>query len=220
MNRSAARTPATLLLGVLLAAPLGAAGSAATAVCASSLEQQVLGLVNAERAALGRPALLLDVRLTAAARRHVDDMRAGCFLSHTGSDGSSASARMAETGYAGGLGEVAAAGSWPYPPQQVVSSWMASPGHRNILMNTNARHLGIAYADYAPGCLLQGYAFYAGGFWVGTSGDGADSELLDSSCCAAPGGEPVCVPEPASTASGAAALLALTMGRRIRAHAE
>lgn len=218
MNRSAARTQATLLLGLLLAVPLGAAGSAAPAVCTSSLEQQVLGLVNLERAALGRPALLLDVRLTAAARRHADDMRASCFLSHTGSDGSSASARMAETGYAGGLGEVAAAGSWPYPPQQVVSSWMASPGHRNILMNTNARHLGMAYAGDAAGCLLQDYEFYAGGFWVGTTGDGADSEFLDTSCCPAPGGDPVCVPEPSATAGGAAALLALALCRRVRAH--
>ena len=220
MNRSTARTQATLLLGLLLAVPLAAAGSAATAVCASSLEQQVLGLVNLERADLGRPALLLDVRLTAAARRHVEDMRAGCFLSHTGSDGSSASARMAETGYAGGLGEVAAAGSWPYPPQQVVGSWMSSPGHRNILMSTNARHLGMAYAGGTPGCLLQGYAFYAGGFWVGTTGDGADSEFLDESCCSAPGGDPVCVPEPAATAGGAAAMLALAIWRRVRTRSE
>lgn len=217
-RRAGSRGPA-LVLGLLLAGSSAVAASDAVAVCAGPTEELALGLVNAERAALGRAALGLDVRLTAAARRHAEDLRAGCFLSHTGSDGSSASTRMAEAGYVGGLGEVAAAGSWPYPPQQVVNSWMASSGHRNILMSTGARHLGLAYAELPQGCLLQGYAFYAGGFWVGTTGSGADSEFLDTVCCPQPGSEALCVPEPAAAAGGGAALLALAGMRRRRPRA-
>lgn len=199
---------ATLALALaLLAPPAGAVEP--EAACASDVERQVLALVNAERAALGRAPLALDVRLTAAARRHAEDMRDACFLSHTGSDGSSPFARMADAGYAGGMGEVAAAGSWPYPPQSVVSSWMDSSGHRAILVNANARHLGMGYAARLPACPLQGYGFPAGGFWAGTTGNAPDSEFLDERCCPTPGGPPLCVPEPAAAAGGAAAALAL-----------
>lgn len=153
-----------LLLGLLAPA---AARAQVEAVCASGAEREVLALVNAERAALGRPPLALDVRLTAAARRHAEDMRDGCFLSHTGSDGSSPFERMAEAAYPDGIGEVAAAGSFPYPPGQVVDSWMESSGHRAILVDLQARHLGMGRADRPAGCLLE---FQGQGFWAGASG--------------------------------------------------
>jgi uncharacterized protein YkwD len=204
-------------LALALLAPAAVPAAAEPeASCATDHERQVLALVNAERAALGRAALALDVRLTAAARRHSEDMRDVCFLSHTGSDGSSAHARMDEAGYADGMGEVAAAGSWPYPPGQVVGSWMGSSGHRAILVNTTARHLGMAYADRPAGCLLQAYDFWAGGFWTGTTGDGADSEFLDDECCPTPGGAPVCVPEPGAAAGASAAVAALAALRARR----
>lgn len=205
-----------LVLGLLAPA---AARAQVEAVCASGAEREVLALVNAERAALGRPPLTLDVRLTAAARRHAEDMRDGCFLSHTGSDGSSPFERMAEAAYPDGIGEVAAAGSFPYPPGQVVDSWMESSGHRAILVDLQARHLGMGRADRPAGCLLefQGQGFWAGGFWAGTTGDGPDSEFLDEACCPVPGGAPVCVPEPAAAARAAVAalLLAALRARRI-----
>lgn len=200
----------SLALLLTLLAP-AAARAQVEAACASSAERQVLALVNAERAALGRLPLALDVRLTAAARRQAEDMRDGCFLSHTGSDGSSPFVRMAEAGYPDGIGEVAAVGSFPYPPAQVVDSWMDSSGHRAILVATRARHLGMGYADRPAGCLLTfgDQSFWAGGFWTGTTGDGPDSEFLDEVCCPTPGGAPVCVPEPSAAAGAAAAALGL-----------
>ena len=215
MTKRAAWLGAGLLLAAVgLARPDPAAALAA--VGASAAEHEVLARVNAERAALGHPALALDVRLTAAARRHAEDMRDGCFLSHTGSDGSSASSRMSGAGYPAGLGEVAAAGSWPYPPSQVVSSWMASPGHRSILMSASARHLGMGYAARVPGCPLQGHGFQAGGFWTGTTGKGPDSEFLDAACCPVPDGAPICVLEPGASAAAGAAGFALASLRRWR----
>jgi hypothetical protein len=205
-----------LALALALLAPAAARGAEPEAACATEAERQVLALVNGERAALGRAALAFDVRLTAAARRHAEDMRDVCFLAHTGSDGSSPFVRMSEAGYPDGMGEVAAAGSWPYPPGQVVGSWMNSAGHRAILVNTSARHLGMGYADRPAGCLLQGYDFWAGGFWTGTTGDASDSEYLDESCCPVPGGEPLCVPEPAAGAGAAIAALALSAARARR----
>lgn len=202
----AASAGALLAVAVALAPAAPARAQEPAAACATEAERQVLGLVNVERTALGRPPLVLDVRLTAAARRHAADMRDACFLAHTGSDGSSAFTRMADAGYPNGMGEVAAAGSWPYPPSSVVTSWMNSSGHRAILVNTNARHLGMAYASRTPGCPLQGYGFTAGGFWTGTTGNAVDSEFLDDHCCPTPGGAPLCVPEPGAAGGAAAAL--------------
>ena len=206
-----------LALGIALLAPGGAVHAGAPeAVCASDLERQVLSLVNAERALLGRPALDLDVRLNAAARRHAADMRDGCFLSHTGSDGSSPRQRMTEAGYPDGMAEVAAAGSWPYPPGTVVDSWMGSAAHRAILVNTGASHLGMGYADRPASCRIELYQFPAGGFWAGVTGDAPDSEYLDEACCPVPGGEPLCVPEPDAAAGAASAALALAAARMRR----
>jgi uncharacterized protein YkwD len=206
-----------LALSVALLAPAAAVrADEPDAACASELERQVLSLVNAERARLGRPALDFDVRLTAAARRHAADMRDGCFLAHTGSDGSSPRQRMAEAGYPDGMAEVAAAGSWPFPPGMVVDSWLDSPAHRAILTNTDARHLGMGYADRPASCRIEAYQFSAGGFWAGVTGDAPDSEYLDEACCPVPGGEPVCVPEPDAAAGAASAALALAATRMRR----
>lgn len=215
----APRLTRPLALALALLAP-AAAHAQVEAACASVGEREVLALVNEERTALGRPTLAFDVRLTAAARRHAEDMRDACFLSHTGSDGSSPDARMSAAGYPNGMGEVAAAGSFPYPPSSVFDSWMGSSGHRAILVSVEARHLGMGYADRPSGCLLefQSQSFWAGGFWTGTTGDAPDSEFLDDACCPTPGGAPVCVPEPAAALGSCAAALALAaLGTRRRA---
>jgi len=73
VDRRAATLRFALALA-LLAPGAAARASEAEAVCANDLERRVLALVNAERAALGRPRLALDVRLNAAARRHAEDL--------------------------------------------------------------------------------------------------------------------------------------------------
>jgi uncharacterized protein YkwD len=66
-----------LALTALLAAP-------AYAACPSSFEDQVLDLVNVERAKKKLAPLSHDERLLEAARRHSTDMADGNFLDHTG----------------------------------------------------------------------------------------------------------------------------------------
>jgi len=207
VDRRAATLRFALALA-LLAPGAAARASEAEAVCANDLERRVLALVNAERAALGRPRLALDVRLNAAARRHAEDLHDGCFLAHTGSDGSSPQMRMAESDYPDGMSEVAATGTWPFPPDWVVDAWMDSPGHRAALTDARARHLGMSYADGSADCPK--------GFWVGTTGDGPDSEFLDEVCCPTPGGAPACVPEPGAGLRSAAVALALGLAAAAR----
>jgi len=66
------------------------------------------------------------------------------FFSHTGKDGSSLASRISATGYQfSAAAENIAAG--PSTPEQVVSSWMNSSGHRANILNPNLKEIGISY---------------------------------------------------------------------------
>jgi uncharacterized protein YkwD len=87
----------------------------------------------------------LSVALARAARAHARDMAAHNFFEHTGSDGSSPTVRLARTGYRWRLaGENIAYG--PESPEEVVSGWLASPGHCANIMASGFTEMGVAYA--------------------------------------------------------------------------
>lgn len=90
-----------------------------------------------------------DARLTAAAQRHADDMLQNHAYSHTGSDGSSPRARMADAGYGslGSTGEIVywATGS-AATADGALDFWMQSPGHRAIILNCGFTAGGFATA--------------------------------------------------------------------------
>ncbi len=120
----------------------------------TDFENQVLTLVNQKRAAGATcggvakpavPALTLDTKLRCAARFHSKDMASKNFFSHTGSNGSTFSARIDNAGYLwSSAGENIAAGQTT--PANVVAGWMTSTGHCNNIMNGNFKHLGVGYA--------------------------------------------------------------------------
>lgn len=116
----------------------------------SPYEQQVLDLVNQQRAARGLPALRVDSRLVTAARRHNDLMAQKSQLSHQLSgerplcSGGPNDDRYDEVGYAWiACGENVAAGQTT--PQEVVDAWMNSAGHRDNILNSSFRDIGIAH---------------------------------------------------------------------------
>ena len=109
-----------------------------------NFEQQVIGLINRERAAWGLAPLHVDDRLMRVAQRHSQDMAANNFVSHIGSDGSSPWDRIRREDYplAAG-GETIAAG---YPdPSSVVAGWKGSLPHWSILMG-EYQDIGVGYA--------------------------------------------------------------------------
>ncbi|MFN8475674.1 MAG: CAP domain-containing protein [Anaerolineae bacterium] len=138
------------ILGLAALAVLGAAlvGSHVTpADSAPSYEQQVLDLINQQRAAHGLPALTVDPRLAEAARAHNQLMAQRDKASHQ-LDGEAAictdNDRLNAHGYAWTFcAENVAAGQ--ADPQQVVNDWMNSEGHRENILNPNARQTGIAF---------------------------------------------------------------------------
>ncbi|MCP2342215.1 sigma-70 family RNA polymerase sigma factor [Actinomadura rupiterrae] len=113
------------------------------------VEQQVISLVNAQRAKNGCGPVHADPRLHSAAQKHSDDMAARHFFDHTNPDGKGPGERITAAGYPwSAWAENIAAGS-PTPPQ-VMSNWLNSPAHRGNILNCRYRDLGVGVA-YGPG---------------------------------------------------------------------
>ncbi len=112
----------------------------------TDLENQVTTLINRERERAGCARVRTDERMRTAARRHSADMAEHDYFSHTGRNGSSFVDRLADAGYPrrDAAGENIAYG---YPTaQSVVDAWMASTGHRNNILNCDARATGVGLA--------------------------------------------------------------------------
>ncbi|MBW6505332.1 MAG: CAP domain-containing protein [Rhodobacteraceae bacterium] len=110
----------------------------------------ILDSVNALRAAAGAAALALSPELNAAAATHSRDMAVQNRPWHFGSDGSSPLDRGQRAGYAGKvLGENI---SETYETEtETLSAWMAVPDTRDVVMNPEARALGIAWYQEPSG---------------------------------------------------------------------
>lgn len=125
------------------------------------IADEVLKLVNQERAKVGCIPLSLESHLMSAAQSHTEDMAFRNYFSHTGSDGSSSAERATRAGYIWSyVGENIAAGYTT--PVTVMQGWMNSPGHRANILNCEYTHIGIGYFYEAndqpiPG---QSWAFY------------------------------------------------------------
>jgi uncharacterized protein YkwD len=123
-----------------------------------SLEVSLLGKINAVRAARGLARLRRHAQLAAAAAEHSEEMALSGFFGHRSADGSSFAARVRRyyrfAGYRyWSVGENLIWSSAPLAPSAVVESWMRSPGHRAVLLDSRWRELGISAVrvDDAPG---------------------------------------------------------------------
>ncbi|MEV0152147.1 CAP domain-containing protein [Micromonospora sp. NPDC050686] len=107
--------------------------------------QKVVDLVNQERAKAGCQALSVDGKLTQAAQAHSQDQADHRKMSHDGSDGSDAGARLDRVGYAWrAYGENVA---WnQQSPEAVMDAWMNSPGHRANILNCGFTEIGVGVA--------------------------------------------------------------------------
>lgn len=118
--------------------------STCDAAAVAGVEQQVVDLVNAERAAQGLAAYSVDSRLRAAARVHATDMACNHFTSHTGSDGSSVRDRVERQGYSWSwIGENFFVGGGS--AQTAFNWWMNSTPHRANLLSPNYTQFGVGY---------------------------------------------------------------------------
>ncbi|MFB7663194.1 sigma-70 family RNA polymerase sigma factor [Kitasatospora sp. NPDC056138] len=108
----------------------------------SSIQQQVIDLVNTERSKAGCGPVRNNSKLQAAAQGHSDDMAARNFFDHTNPDGAGPQARIEAAGYQWSTwGENIARGQ--SDPAAVMDSWMHSPGHRANILNCAFTELGV-----------------------------------------------------------------------------
>lgn len=108
----------------------------------SSYTAQVVSLVNAERAKEGLAPLKADTTLSAAAKVRAQEIVS--VFDHTRPNGSSCFTVLKEMGISyRGAGENIAYGQ--KTPEEVVSAWMKSEGHRANIMNKQFTTIGIGY---------------------------------------------------------------------------
>ncbi len=107
-----------------------------------ALDDQLLRLINIERFDIG--AVGPDTQLSAIASDYACEMVDDRFFGHVHPKTAETIAdRVGASGYPYEVvGENLAAGYWD--PQEVVDAWMASPAHRDILLDPAFTHIGVA----------------------------------------------------------------------------
>ncbi len=120
----------------------------------SSYQTELVNLINSARTEAGLPALTVNAALTAAAQGHSVDMACHGLISHSGSDGSSPSQRVAAAGYAASRSSEIIYGSGY--PQTAFEWWMNDQIHRDEILNPSVVELGVGYA-YIQGTSAGGY---------------------------------------------------------------
>lgn len=110
--------------------------------------QEVLDLVNQERAAAGLAPLTLDEKLNEAAKVRAQEITSN--FSHTRPDGTAPFTVLQEYGCSYmTAGENIAAGQ--STPAKVVESWMNSEGHRANILSPDFSKLGVGYCQVDSG---------------------------------------------------------------------
>lgn len=110
--------------------------------------KQVVDLVNAERAKEGLSPLTIDTKVQAAAQIRAVECEQS--FSHTRPNGSSFVTALKEQNVSyRSAGENIAWGQ--RSPEEVVTAWMNSSGHRANIMNANFTTIGVGYYRNAKG---------------------------------------------------------------------
>jgi len=108
--------------------------------------EKVLELTNQERAKVGAPPLTLNSILNESAQRKAGDMFAFNYWAHSSPSGRTPWDFFKEAGYRFSLAGENLARDFA-SPEAVVSAWMASPTHKENILNPNFREIGIAVVD-------------------------------------------------------------------------
>ncbi|MEZ5667556.1 MAG: CAP domain-containing protein [Alphaproteobacteria bacterium] len=161
---------------------------------ASALEQYMLELINAERAAVGAQPLAFNGNLNDAAEDHTVWMLATDTFSHTGQGGSSAGQRMQAAGYV-------FSGSWAWGENiawqstrgaagyaddvaNLHDSLMNSAGHRANILNTTYREIGVGvevgeFSGWNAAMVTENFAKSGTAvFLTGVAFDDKDGDIL------------------------------------------
>lgn len=110
-----------------------------------SLENEVIRLVNVERAKAGLPQLTQNWQLSRVARYKSQDMIDKGYFAHNSPTYGSPFKMMESFGIRySAAGENIAMGQ--QSPSQVMNAWMNSPGHRNNILSPSFTQIGVGLA--------------------------------------------------------------------------
>jgi uncharacterized protein YkwD len=111
------------------------------------VERKVVRLVNRIRAHHGLRKLRASRTLAHAASDHTGDMLRADYLSHDSRDGTPMATRVRRYTGARWVGEnIAVTSRRRGVARRVVRMWMASPGHRAVLLSPKSRRIGVGRA--------------------------------------------------------------------------
>jgi uncharacterized protein YkwD len=146
---------------------LRSCGSAAPAPAPSisaplPITAELITLANQQRRAAGLPGLSEHPSLATAAQGQSMDQARRALMTHAGSNGSNAGARIAFMGYRwSAWGENVAAGQTT--PRDVMNAWMNSPGHRANILSSTFTDIGVAAVAGADGTIYWTMDLASGG---------------------------------------------------------
>ena len=112
----------------------------------SNYERRVAELVNVERQKNGLAPLTLDPAISNVARIKSKDMSDNNYFAHQSPNYGSAADMLTQNGIRySAWGENIAAGQ--RTPEEVVSAWMNSPGHRANILASHFTKIGVGYVN-------------------------------------------------------------------------
>ncbi|MEK7076641.1 MAG: CAP domain-containing protein [Patescibacteria group bacterium] len=121
--------------------PIRKTGGSTAATLAA---EKILEATNRERVSTGIKPIIAEKRLNDAASKKISDMIAKNYFAHVSPDGKGAGEWVGVAGYRYILiGENLAMGNFK-DEEDLVTAWMASPGHRANILNPKFKEIGIA----------------------------------------------------------------------------
>lgn len=109
-------------------------------------QQELIKFTNAEREKKGLPALVEDPRLNEAALKKGENMFEENYWAHYSPTGKDPWGFISKAGYNFSYAGENLARNF-YSPKDVVDAWMASPSHRDNIINTRYKNIGIAVLE-------------------------------------------------------------------------
>jgi uncharacterized protein YkwD len=108
---------------------------------ANAIAQEVIRLVNIERAKVGKTPLQYNAKLQDAAMLRAKEISI-CY-SHRRPDGRDSDTAITEAGVGCPDGENIAKGF--LTPEHVMAAWMNSPGHKAAILRSTSTHIGVGF---------------------------------------------------------------------------
>ena len=174
VSRLAIATLACLAFALLPAAAsadapsdCAAADLAPNAADMPQVESATLCLLNAERTSRGLTALRANGRLRNAAVIHSRDMVTGHYFAHEDRSGGGPEERIAHAGYLPRYGpwvigeNIAWGTDYLATPREIVHAWMNSTPHRQNILHSDFREIGVGIASGVPDPALGDGATYS-----------------------------------------------------------